>query len=52
MVEIKRLRLPLRDLDEIAAEVVRVYRQARTGQIPAADAANLAAVLGTLANLI
>lgn len=48
----KRLRLPLRDDFEIANEVRRVYRMARTGSIPPADAANLAAILGTLANFV
>lgn len=48
----KRLRLPLRDPDEVAAEMRRLYRMARTGAIPVADAANLAAILGTLANLV
>lgn len=48
----QRLRLPLRDDFEIANEVRRVYRAARLGTIPPADAANLAAILGTLANLV
>ncbi len=48
----QRLRLPLRDPDEVASELRRVYRAARLGAIPPADAANLAAILGTLANLV
>jgi len=48
----QRLRLPLRDPDEVAAEMRRIYRLARTGAIPTTDAAHLAAILGTLANLV
>lgn len=53
MTETKqRIRIPLRDDFEIANEVRRVYRMARTGAIPVADAANLAAILGTLARIV
>lgn len=44
----KRLRLPLRDHEEIAAEILSVYRAAKQGQISPPNAAHLAAVLATL----
>lgn len=53
MTETKqRIRIPLRDASEVANETRRIYRMARTGAIPTSDAANLAAILGTLANLV
>lgn len=53
MTETKqRIRIPLRDDFEIANEVRRLYRMARTGAIPTTDAANLAAILGTLARIV
>ena len=47
-----RLRLPLADERAIAAEVRRLYRSVKLGQLMTSDAANMAAVLAVLAGLI
>lgn len=45
----RRLRLPLRTVEEVQTEMARLYRQAKVGEIAIADASrlgNLLAVLG------
>ena len=48
----RRLRLPLRTLDDVQAEMARLYRQAKAGRLPVADASRLANILALLGRLI
>lgn len=47
-----RLRLKLRTVDDCAAELARLYRQARVGQVPTQDASRLANMLSILQRMI
>lgn len=47
-----RLRLRLRTIDDVAAELARLYRSAKAGQIETADASRLANMLSILGRLI
>lgn len=47
-----RVRCPLRSLDDVKAELARVYRQAKGGSLRVEDASKLANVLSILARLI
>ena len=48
----KRLRLPLRKLDEVKAELARLYREGKAGQRDVSDVSKLAHVLNLLGRLI
>ena len=47
----KRLRLPLRDQGDFLAELGRVYRSARAGLLPVADASRLGNLLAIMSNI-
>jgi len=47
-----RVRCPLRTVDDVKAELARVYRNAKGGQMRIEDASRLANVLAILARLI
>lgn len=47
-----RLRLPLRTLDHVKAELGRLYREGRTGRRDVSDVSKLANVLSILGRLI
>ena len=47
-----RVRCPLKGLDDVKAELARLYRQARGGQVRVEDASKLANVLSILGRLI
>lgn len=48
----RRSRATLRTLDDVAAELARLYRRAERGQIPTADASRLTYVLTSLAKVL
>lgn len=48
----RRLRLPLRTLDDVKAEMARLYRSAKAGAVPVGDASKLANILAVLGRLI
>lgn len=48
----RRSRATLRTLDDVAAELARLYRRAERGQIPAADASRLTYMLTSLAKVL
>ena len=48
----RRQRLPLSSLEEVAREMARVYRGARSGEIAVSDATKLAFILSTLAKAL
>lgn len=48
----KRLRLPLKTLDDLQRELARLYRGAKSGTIAVADASRLANILQILGRLI
>lgn len=48
----KRLRLPLKTANDVAAELARVYRRARSEELDAQTASRLANILQILARLI
>jgi hypothetical protein len=47
-----RLRLPLKTMDDVHAELARLYREGKAGRRPIADVSRLANVLGILGRLI
>ena len=47
-----RLRLKLKTLDDVVAELARLYRAARAGSIETSDASRLANMLAILGRLI
>jgi hypothetical protein len=47
-----RLRLPLRTMDDVKAELARLYREGKAGRRAIADVSKLANVLGILGRLI
>ena len=47
-----RLRLPLKTMDDVQAELARLYREGKAGRRPIADVSKLANVLGILGRLI
>lgn len=47
-----RLRLKLRTIDDCAAELARLYRAAKAGQIETQDASRLANMLSILSRMI
>lgn len=48
----RRSRATLRTLDDVAAELARLYRRAERGQIPASDASRLTYMLTSLAKVL
>jgi len=49
MTEHRKVRIgPLTTLGEVAAELGRLYRQARRGEVPVADASRLATILSVM----
>jgi hypothetical protein len=48
----KRLRLPLRTLDDVKAELARLYREGKAGKRDVADVSKLSNVLSILGRLI
>jgi hypothetical protein len=48
----KRLRLPLRSIDDVKAELARLYREGKAGRRDVADVSKLANVLQILGRLI
>lgn len=48
----KRLRLPLKTMDDVKVELARLYREGKVGRRPIADVSKLANVLGILGRLI
>jgi hypothetical protein len=44
--------VPLNSLDAVAAELARVYRDARSGALPVADAGRLAFILVSLGRVL
>ncbi len=48
----KRLRLPLKTIDDLKAEMARVYREARAGALDVPTASKLANMLGIQGRLI
>lgn len=48
----QRLRLPLRTIDDVKAELARLYRQGKAGRRNVADVSKLAHVLALLGRLI
>lgn len=48
----KRLRLPLRTVDDIKTELARLYREGKAGRRAVADVSKLANVLGILGRVI
>jgi hypothetical protein len=48
----KRLRLPLRSIDDVKAELARLYREGKAGKRDVADVSKLANVLQILGRLI
>lgn len=47
-----RLRLPLKSMDDVKAELARLYREGKAGRREIADVSKLANVLGILGRLI
>lgn len=47
-----RLRLPLRTLDDVKAELARLYREGKAGRRDVAEVSKLANVLSVLGRLI
>lgn len=47
-----RVRVPLRNLDEVQRELARLYRDMRSGQIETQDGSRMANVLQILARVI
>lgn len=47
-----RLRLKLKTIDDVAAELARLYRQAKAGQVAVADASKLANILALLGRVL
>ena len=50
--EAPRLRLPLKTMDDLKAELARLYREGKAGRREVADVSRLANVLGILGRLI
>lgn len=48
----KRLRLPLKTMDDVKVELARLYREGKVGRRHIADVSKLANVLGILGRLI
>lgn len=48
----KRLRLPLKTIDDVKAELARLYRDGKAGKRQITDVSKLANVLGILGRLI
>ncbi|WP_205854887.1 hypothetical protein [Piscinibacter defluvii] len=48
----KRLRLPLKTIDDVKAELARLYREGKAGRRAIGDVSRLANVLGILGRLI
>lgn len=48
----KRLRLPLKSMDDVKAELARLYRDGKSGKRDIADVSKLANVLSILGRLI
>lgn len=47
-----RLRLPLKTMDDVKAELARLYREGKAGRRPIPEVSKLANVLGILGRLI
>lgn len=50
--EAPRLRLPLKSMDDVKAELARLYREGKAGRRSVTDVSKLANVLGILGRLI